>query len=319
MSKAKRVRALDWNRPPSNIHDKIVEWFEIIGGVLQGPTIRSENVYNMDETGVILSMLGCVKVLVGEEDARDFQGARVKRTTITAIECISANGSYLDPMIIWPASTHRADWTTYHTPGWHYACSDSGYTNSKISFEWLQRVFDPQTRVRAGQQPRVLICDGFGTHETVEMLEFCFEHNIVLCRMPSHTSHKLQPCDVAVFAPLKAAYRDQVERLERGGVNTIGKQLFTALYRLARDKAFTKKNILAGWAKSGLFPFNPDRVLRDISQADPNPDTAIPCEATNGFIPEESALETPLTPATPVTPRGRSVTAVADRREHSSV
>jgi hypothetical protein len=29
-----------------------------------------------------------------------------------------------------------------------------------------------------------------------------------LCRLPSHTSHKLQPCDVAVFAALKAAYRD---------------------------------------------------------------------------------------------------------------
>jgi hypothetical protein len=26
----------------------------------------------------------------------------------------------------------------------------------------------------------------------------------------------------------------------------------------------TKKNILAGWAKSGLFLFNPSRVLRDI-------------------------------------------------------
>ena len=25
-----------------------------------------------------------------------------------------------------------------------------------------------------------------------------------------------------------------------------------------------KKNILAGWAKCGLEPFNPDRVLKDI-------------------------------------------------------
>lgn len=28
---------------------------------------------------------------------------------------------------------------------------------------------------------------------------------------PSHTSHKLQACDVGVFATLKAVYRDQVE------------------------------------------------------------------------------------------------------------
>jgi hypothetical protein len=111
--------------------------------------------------------------------------------------------------------------------------------------EWLKRVFDPQTRRQANQKPRVLICDGFGTHETLEALEFCFENNIILCRLPSHTSHKLQPCDVGVFVPLKAAYRDEADRLFRGGVNTIDKQHFTSLYSPAREKAFTKRNITA--------------------------------------------------------------------------
>ena len=39
------------------------------------------------------------------------------------------------------------------------------------------------------------------------------------------------------YGPLKAAYREQAERMERGGVNTIGKQHFTYLYRPAREKA----------------------------------------------------------------------------------
>jgi hypothetical protein len=124
-----------------------------------------------------------------------------------SIECISASGEYLDPMIIWPASTHRSNWTTYPTPGWVYACSESGYNDSYISLQWMKQVFDPQTKARAGQKPRILIFDGFGPHETLEVLEFCFENNIILCRLPSHTSHKLQPCDVAVFGPLKTAYR----------------------------------------------------------------------------------------------------------------
>ena len=109
-----------------------------------------------------------------------------------------------------------------------------------------------------------MICDGFGTYKTLEVLEFCFKNNIILCRIPSHTSYKLQPCDVAVFSPLKTAYREQVERLERGGVNVIGKEHFTTLYSAARERAFTRKNILAGFAACGLFSFNPERVLRDI-------------------------------------------------------
>ena len=245
--KSRRVGALDWRRHGNNIYDKVVNWFELIGKVLQDPAILPENIYNMDETGVMLSMLGSVKVFMGKDDPRDYRGTNVKRTTVTAIECISADGRSLSPMIIWPATTHRANWTTYPTPGWHYTFSESGFNNSKINMEWIQQVFDPQTRTQANRNPRVLICDGFGTHETLEIMEFCFENNVILCRLPSHTSHKLQPCDVGVFGPLKAAYRDQVERFCQGGVNTVGKQHFTYLYSPAREKALTKKNILAGW------------------------------------------------------------------------
>ena len=69
--KARRVRAIDWKRHGNNTHNKITDWFEVIGKVLQDPAILPENVYNMDETGVMLSMLGSVKVLVGKDDPRD--------------------------------------------------------------------------------------------------------------------------------------------------------------------------------------------------------------------------------------------------------
>jgi hypothetical protein len=111
--KSRRVRAIDWKRHENNIYNKITHWFEVIGKVLQDPAILPENVYNMDETGVMLCKLGSVKVLVGKDDPRDYRGAGVKRTMVTAIECISANGRSLLPMIIWPATTHRSNWTTF--------------------------------------------------------------------------------------------------------------------------------------------------------------------------------------------------------------
>ena len=106
-------------------------------------------------------MLGSVKVLVGEDDIRDYKSARVKRTISTAIKRISGDGRYLNPITIWPATTHRSNWTTFPTPGWQYACSETGYTDSYISLQWLTRVFDPETKERANNKPRVLICDGF--------------------------------------------------------------------------------------------------------------------------------------------------------------
>lgn len=109
-----------------------------------------------------------------------------------------------------------------------------------------------------------MVNDGLTADESLDVLTYCKQNNIIPCRLPSHTSHKLQPCDVDVFGPLKSAYRDEVEDLFRGGANTVGKQHFTLLYDRARARAFTKGNIESAWRKVGLFPFNPDSVLRDM-------------------------------------------------------
>ena len=81
----------------------------MIGRVLQDLFVLKENVYNIDEIGVILLMLGSIKVLVGKDDVRDYRGARVKRTMVTTIKYISGDSRYLNPMIIWPAATYRSN------------------------------------------------------------------------------------------------------------------------------------------------------------------------------------------------------------------
>jgi hypothetical protein len=52
--------------------------------------------------------------------------------------------------------------------------------------------------------------------------------------------------------------------LFRGGANTISKEYFISMYSPTREKAFTRRNIMSVWAAYGLFPLNPDRVLRKI-------------------------------------------------------
>jgi hypothetical protein len=57
-------------------------------------------VYNINETSVMLFILGSIKVLVSKYNKRDYKGARVKRITVTIIEYISSNNKYLNPIII---------------------------------------------------------------------------------------------------------------------------------------------------------------------------------------------------------------------------
>jgi hypothetical protein len=96
------------------------------------------------------------------------------------------------------------------------------------------------------------------------VMKYCWENNIILCRLPSHNSHKLQSCDVSAFNPLEQRYREGVKRLNQAGSSVIGKQHFTKLYGQAQSKTFTRRNILSGWSKTGLYPFDPDKVLQTI-------------------------------------------------------
>ena len=95
---------------------------------------------------------------------------------------------------------------------------------------------------------------------------------------------------------LTPTYRDQVERLNRGGIHTIAKEHFTYQYAPAREKVLTKRNIVAGWAATGLFPFSPERVPRNT----PKPPAGLVVPAANEVGSSQS--DVPLTPATPVTP-----------------
>lgn len=169
-------------------------------------------------------------------------------------------------------------------------------------------MFNHQTQARADGKPRVLICDGFGSHKTLEILEFCLTNNIILCRLPFYTSHKLQPCDVGPVAPLETAYRDQVKRLSRGGVDVVGKEHVTYSYSPARERALTQRSIRSGWAATGLYPFNPDRVLRDIPK--PQVEIVVPGAATMTSNTQDTTPQPLMTPVTPVT--AEAVTSLHD-------
>lgn len=281
------------SRRHENIYEKVSQWFTVISEVLSDPTIHSENLYNVDEMGILLNDPRPVKVIVNKQDRRNYKPARVQRTLVTAIECVAGDGRSLPPLIIWPAATQRSK-DHIPTPGWHYACSPSGCNNSEIMLDWLRKVFDPSTKDRAGGRPRVLVNDGFTAHKSAAVLKFCFENNIILCRLPSHTSHILQPLNVAVFGSVKLAYREEAEKLLRGGSKNVSKEHFPILYSKTRDKGITESNIKSGWSKAGLIPPNPGKVLRSLK---PDNDANPPQSSSATVVsPTDDALQTPVTP-----------------------
>src|SRR2546421_1231123 len=132
--------------------------------------------------------------------------------------------------------------------------------------KWITH-FESATRnqLQSVDEYRLLICDGHDSHISADFVRFCINHHINLILLLPHSSHLLQPLDVAVFSPLKCAISSHVSHLVRSGVSRIQKVEWLERLILAREQGITKENILAGWRGAGLFPENMHRILCQLS------------------------------------------------------
>jgi hypothetical protein len=55
----------------------------------------------------------------------------------------------------------------------------------------------------------LLILDGHGSHVTLEAIEQTKKFGLDMIILPSHTSHALQPLDVACFKPFKTTFKKE--------------------------------------------------------------------------------------------------------------
>lgn len=92
----------------------------------------------------------------------------------------------------------------------------------------------------------------------------CIEHNIHVLNLPSHTTHLLQVADISIFGPFKSYLRqaEAVRQHNRAGV--VQPQQVAALTRKAWEKSTQPANIIAGFKKAGIVPFDRTKIPEKI-------------------------------------------------------
>ena len=221
----------------------------------------------MDEAG-IMEGLGANGLVVGASELRKALIKEPKRGCwMTFIECISASGNSLPPLVIFNGKSVQQQWfpdeILSELRDWSFAVSENGWTSNGHAFEWLTKVFIPRTKPQDPQQHRLLILDGHGSHVKDNFMFECFKHDIYLLYLPAHTSHILQPLDLGIFSPLKASYRKWAQKLfVQTDTSAIGKSGFLHCLQKARCETLTGHHVKAGWRATGLWPLNPRKPLR---------------------------------------------------------
>lgn len=103
--------------------------------------------------------------------------------------------------------------------------------------------------------------DGHSSYCSEPFETYARNNNIIPLWLPSYSSHILQLLDVACFSSVKQRYRRGVEILARDGQNHVNVDDFLRIYAAARPKALSNSNIKSVFKATGVFLFNPNKVL----------------------------------------------------------
>ena len=236
----------------------------------------------MDEKGFLIGVGSATKRVMSREALRNGRITHASqdgsREFISLLACISGDGTALPPSLIYSGQTGdlRDSWVEdlVASDEAYFSATEKGWTCNKLGVEWLQNVFDRHTKLKAGNRRRLLIVDGHSSHVNMEFLDVADRLNIIIHVLPAHSTHRLQPLDVSLFAPLVTHYSNGLTKLMADSLGhvTMTKRLFWTIFRDAFAAAFNFSNITSSWAKTGLFPFNPEVVLSKIRRpASPTP------------------------------------------------
>ena len=83
--------------------------------------------------------------------------------------------------------------------------------DDELGYDYMAKHFYKYTMPEKGvnlETPwRMLIVDGYSSHIAWSVVEYAVDHRIIVYCLPAHSTHLMQPLDVACFGPLAHAYR----------------------------------------------------------------------------------------------------------------
>ncbi|XP_052739730.1 uncharacterized protein LOC112049361 [Bicyclus anynana] len=253
----RKAEGTSLNRATAFNKDEVGLFFKLLGELMEKYKFLPRNIYNVDETGFsFVQDPGKIVTEKGQKRVGSItSGERGKN--VTAVCAVSATGVYIPPMLIFPRQRHSPALENDGPRGAIYRCSKNGWINEELFVAWLKH-FANFTKP-SENEPILLILDNHSSHISLRTYEFCKTNNIVMLSLPPHGSHRIQPLDVSIYGPFKAAYKQECNLLMK---TELGRKItqndIASLFRKAFQKIATIPKAEAGFASTGIYPLNPD-------------------------------------------------------------
>ena len=250
----------------------IEEYFNLLESTLQQYNLADSpaQIYNMDETGMPLDHRPpSVIAKRGQKKVRSRVSGRKEQ--ITVIGCGNAVGQSIPPMVIFEGKYLNHQWTVGEVSGTYYGMSGKGWTDQELFMHWLKEHF---LKYAVPGRPLLLLLDGHSSHYEPASMELAREEDVIVFCLPPHTTQDSQPLDCTVFGPLKHHWSEACHTfLQKNPGMIISRLNFSSIFSGAWLKAFTPENVLAGFRKCGIYPFNRHAIPLSHDKGDDTPST----------------------------------------------
>lgn len=241
-------------------------------------------IFNCDETAFFLSPKdNRVLAKKGQKTVHTVINSDEKEC-ITTLLMGNAAGDIAPPMVVVNLKRIPQKLSQSVPDSWAIGRSDNGWMTGETFFEYFANVFYPWLVQTKTEFPVIVFCDGHSSHLTMALSEFCRKNAIDLIALYPNATQILQPMDVAVFHPLKVAWRKAVYafRISNTGL-PLKRDNFCPILNEAL-KNITPDILKNGFRRCGLCPFDANAL--DYAQ-----------------LPRDQNLENATRPAGPSNPK----------------
>lgn len=232
-------------------------FFDNLAKALSKHRIDTCDVWNMDETGV--TTVHKPDRVVARKGVKQIGAITSgERGTLVTIACaVSAIGNSIPPYFIFPRKNFKPYFLNNAPVGSGGSANASGWMQEENFCDFLKH-FARSVKCTVNQKC-LLLLDNHQSHLCIAGINFAKSNGIVMLSFPPHCSHKLQPLDRSVYGPFKKACNSASASWM---VNNPGRPMniydIPSIVAIAFPIAATPKNITAGFAATGIVPFNRD-------------------------------------------------------------
>jgi hypothetical protein len=243
----------------------VSEFFHILKTAFEKNHFPDNRVFNCDETGVTIVQGKQVKIVAkkGKKQIGALSSAE-RGSLVTVVTCMSAGGSYVPPLIIFPRKRMKNELMDGAPPGSIFAFHKSGWIQMDMFTTWFKHFINYVKP--SAEDPVLLVLDGHFSHtRNLEVVLLARDSFVTIVCLPPHCSHKLQPLDVSFMRPLKNYYNEEVRTWlanHRNPVRPITHYQISSLIGKAFAKPATLETAMNGFRKTGIYPLD-ENVFED--------------------------------------------------------